>query len=648
MKILLLAATLLQFSDRARIVNVSDPQIAPDGKQVAVVVSRPNVKENRNDTDIALVDVASGATRTVTFERRGVAQPRWSPDGARLAFLAMHDGKRQIWIAPMNGGDAQRITSAPNGVQQFAWDPQGTRIAYVTADEAPKPADDQKHNRAFEIQEDDYLVTSEVRPSHLWLVPAGGGEAKRLTSGPWSLPVARPPGPLPSPIQWTPDGKSIVFARASSPHSGAGDSARIALVDAASGAVRALTETKVMQTQPVISPDGKTIAFKHPYGGERRTEDRFWTVAEGGAPMDVTKGLDRNLLRAFWMPDSKTLLVGAHHETTTAFWLQPVNGPAKRIELGTIEPASGYSIDAHIGRTGAIAFTGTTPSRPRELYYLETPAATPRRLTNFNAAFEELTIGRAQRITFRSDDFDLDGVVVTPPDYDPAKRYPLVLYIHGGPRSASTLGFSFLPQILARQGWIVFQPNYRGSDNLGNRVTTAIVHDPGAGPGRDVMAGVEEVKKRFSVDATKMAVGGWSYGGYMTSWLIAHYPAAFDAAVSGAAVNSLLDQYNLNDYNVQHAQPWGSPYRDDNLKFYVEHSPITYASKVRTPTLILSNTGDARVPVTQSFAMYRALKDNGVETKFIAYPLGGHSPDDPAHQSDVDQRYVEWFKTHLK
>jgi dipeptidyl aminopeptidase/acylaminoacyl peptidase len=162
------------------------------------------------------------------------------------------------------------------------------------------------------------------------------------------------------------------------------------------------------------------------------------------------------------------------------------------------------------------------------------------------------------------------------------------------------------------------------------------------------MAGVEEVKKRFSVDATKMAVGGWSYGGYMTSWLIAHYPAAFDAAVSGAAVNSLLDQYNLNDYNVQHAQPWGSPYRDDNLKFYVEHSPITYASKVRTPTLILSNTGDARVPVTQSFAMYRALKDNGVETKFIAYPLGGHSPDDPAHQSDVDQRYVEWFKTHLK
>lgn len=640
---------LLQFADRARMVGVSDPQISPDGRQIAVVVSRTNLEENRFDNELALVDVATATQRTITFDRRGIAQPRWSPDGTRLAFLAMHEGKRQVWVAPMNGGDARRITKAANGVQQFAWEPNGARIAYVTADEASKNSDGEKHNKSFEIEADDFLISATALPSHLWLIPAAGGEATRLTSGTWSLPVARPPGPLPSPINWSADGKSIAFARMDTPHSGNGDTVRVALIDVDSGNIRRLTEAAVQETQPVLSPDGKLVAYSHAHNGVRQSENRIWTVASnGGSGVELTRDLDRNILRAFWMPDGKSLLVGAHHHTTTALWLQPLEGPARRLDLGDVEPTSGYNIDANIGRNGAIAFTASTPNRPRELYYLENANAKPRRLTDFNGAFEQLELGRAERITFSTEGFPLDGVVVTPPRYDPAKKYPLVLYIHGGPRSASTTAFSFQPQILAAQDWIVFQPNYRGSDNLGERVTVAILKDAGAGPGRDVMAGVEAVKKRFSVDGDRMAVGGWSYGGYMTSWLVAHYPTAFDAAVSGAAVNSMLDQYNLGDFNVQRAHSWGSPYRDENLKFYLEQSPITYAPKIRTPTLILSNTGDARVPITQSFAMYRALKDNGVTTQFIAYPLSGHSPDDPTHQSDVDKRYVAWFTTYLK
>lgn len=653
MKSLFALLLLLQFADRARMVGVSDPQIAPDGKQIAAVVSRANVKDNRHETEIVLVDVATGAHRPVTFERRGVAQPRWSPDGTQLAFLANAgsnaDAKRQVWSAPMSGGDARRITDAPNGVQQYAWDPAGTRIAYVTTDEAPKKSDDEKHNRAFEIGDDDYLISATAMPSHLWVIPATGGEAKRLTSGTWTLPVARPPGPLPSAISWSPDGKSILFARADTPHSGNGDTVRVAMIDVESGNLRRLTEATVQESQPILSPDGKTVAFKHPNDGVRYNEDRFWTVpAAGGTASDATPDLDRNLYRAFWMPDGKSLLVGAHDATTTALWLQPLEGKPRKLDLADVEPASGYSIDAHVSKSGAIAFTGSTPTRPRELYYLTSASAKPRRLTDFNAAFETMELGRAQRILFTNDGFDLDGVVVTPPGYDASKKYPLVLYVHGGPRSASTTGFNFLPQILAAQGWIVFMPNYRGSDNLGERVTLAIMKDAGAGPGRDVMAGVEAVKKRFSVDEDRIAVGGWSYGGYMTSWLISHYPI-FKAAVSGAAVNNMLDQYNLSDFNVQRAYSWGSPYRDEgSMAFYLEQSPITYAPKIRTPTLILSNTGDARVPITQSYQMYRALKDNGVTTKFIAYPLGGHSPGDPAHQSDVDRRYVEWFTTYLK
>ena len=242
---------------------------------------------------------------------------------------------------------------------------------------------------------------------------------------------------------------------------------------------------------------------------------------------------------------------------------------------------------------------------------------------------------------------DEDGVVITPPGYDASKKYPLVLYIHGGPRSASTTGFASLPQSLAANDWIVFSPNYRGSDNFGNAYTRAINDDSGAGPGRDVMAGLDAVKKKYSVDADRIAVGGWSYGGYMTSWMIGHYDV-FKAAVSGAAVNDLIEEYTLGDGGLGKRATWGSPFaKAESLKKYIDQSPITYASKIKTPTLIMSDTGDVRVPIMQSFAMYRALRDNGVPVKFIAYPVSGHSPDDPVHGADIERRYVEWFSRYL-
>ena len=635
-------------ADHYRLVNISDPQISPDGKSVVVVVAHANRKDNRWDGDLVLVDVPSGAEHQVTFDRRGVASPRWSADGESVAFLANDkDNKRQIWILLRSGGEARRITDAARGVQQFAWSPDGSQLAFVTADEPVK--NDDANDHSFDLGDDDYLARDTPTPSHVWVVAANGGEARRVTSGSWSLPIAHPPGPAPSPLSWSPDGKTIAITHRESAHIGLPNQSRIALVDVATGKFQRLTTRDQDEAMPVFSPDGTSIAYWHSHAGKRGNQTSIWIApVTGGTGSEVTAGLDRNVFRAIFLPEGKSFLTGGHEGTTTTYWVVPVSGgAARKLDLGDVDASHGFWPDASVSRNGVIAFTGSTATHPREVFVLDMLTSKPRRLTNFNDAIASLEIGRTEAIQWTNEGFDEDGVLVYPPDFDATKKYPLVLYIHGGPRAATTTGFAWTPQLFAAQGWVVFQPNYRGSDNLGGAYTTAINEDSGAGPGRDVMAGVETVEKRGFIDPNRIAVGGWSYGGYMTSWMIGHYPI-FKAAVSGAAVNNLVDQYNYGDSDRSRRLTWGSPYVGDNMKKYIEQSPITYAANVKTPTLILTDTGDVRVPFTQSFQMYRALQDNGVTVKFVGYPVGGHFPEDPAHQTDIDRRYVEWFSRYLK
>src|SRR3989442_253636 len=235
------------------------------------------------------------------------------------------------------------------------------------------------------------------------------------------------------------------------------------------------------------------------------------------------------------------------------------------------------------------------------------------------------------------DGFHNDGVVTYPPGFVRGKQYPLVLIIHGGPTAASVRAFSLFSQAVAAHDYIVFSPNYRGSDNLGNAYQRAIFNDAGDGPGRDVMAGIAALVKLGVVDTTGIAVSGWSYGGYMTSWLIGHYHV-WKAAVAGAAVTNLVDQYNMADFNVLERfsfAGFGSPWTGQALQAYRDQSPISYAAAMKTPTLILSDVRDARVTVTQSYELYHALRDNGVPVKFVAYPVDGHFPGDPVRTTDV-------------
>jgi dipeptidyl aminopeptidase/acylaminoacyl peptidase len=645
----------MQLDDLGRIVRVSDPQIAPDGKSIVIVVARANYDENRYDGDLVLVDVASGNQRALTHERRSVSHPRYSPSGDRLAFLssvALASGQQphsQIFVMPMSGGDARRITSAPKGVQQFAWSPDGRTIAYATEDEPEKKTGPERFNDSFEVGNDDFLIQSQALPTHAWLAPAGGGEARRLTSGPWSLPINHPPGAPASPLAWSPDGKSIVLVRLATPHSGDGRDATIQVAEVASGKMRGLTGRDHSEVQPVYSPDGSQITYWQPRDGDSGNVSEVYVAASaGGAGRSITRAIDRNIARSIWMPDGRSLLIGANDGTRVSLWLQPLDGPARKLDLGKLTPSSSFWVDVAVGKDGAIAFTATDPSRPAELYYMSSPAASPKRLSNLNAEVAGLALGRTEVISWQSDGFTHNGIVTYPPDFSSNQKCPLVLVIHGGPTAASLETFASQAQLMASKGWVVFQPNYRGSDQIGNVYQHAIVNDSGAGPGRDVMAGIEALKQRGFVDATRIAVSGWSYGGYMTTWLLGNYPG-WRVAVAGAPVTDWLDQYNLGDANVRRGAAFGgSPWTDPKrMQSYIEQSPITYASKIRTPTLVMTNTQDFRVTPTQSFKLYHALKDNGVPTKFIAYPIYGHNAADPVRQRDVQRRWIEWIEQYF-
>jgi dipeptidyl aminopeptidase/acylaminoacyl peptidase len=272
----------------------------------------------------------------------------------------------------------------------------------------------------------------------------------------------------------------------------------------------------------------------------------------------------------------------------------------------------------------------------------------PRRLTSFNDALAEMKHGKVETVTWDGPDgFKENGILVYPPDYQEGRRYPLVINIHGGPMGTSVESFSTFNQIMAARGWLVFSPNYRGSSSQGKAFQSAVINDAGDGPGRDVMSGVKVLKERGIVDEARVAVSGWSYGGYMTAWLTAHYDG-WAAAVAGAAVTDWFDWYNMADYNVWSGYGLGgSPWLNDNAMNYWRQSPMAYAHQIRTPTLILSDTGDERVTVSQSYKLYHALKDNKVEVKFIVYPVPGHWPDDPVHTRDLRRRWVEWIAQHF-
>jgi dipeptidyl aminopeptidase/acylaminoacyl peptidase len=628
-------------ADLGRLVHLAEPQVAPDGRSIVLVVSRANEAENRYDAELVAVDLATRSNRSLTFDRRGLSSPRFSPAGDRLAFLAAGappSSALQVYVMSVTGGEARRVTAAPEGVTRFAWRPDGATLGFIAEDPAPVRTGAARFDDAFEVSNDGYLSTHPPASSHLWLVSADGGEPRRLTSGPWSLAT----GLGVSELSWSPDGREIAFCRTTTASSGDAGTSQVGIVDITTGEVRSLSSEASGVSDARFSPRGGMLVYsQHRDADPANLTEAYVSPAAGGAGAVATRELDRSIGWTLWMPDGRSLLVGGNDGGRVGLWEQPLGGVAHPVGLGPIAEYTGLAV----GSGGAVALVGSEAARPPELYYLESLDAEPRRLTDFNFEVASRALGKTESLTWKSDGQRPHGVLTLPPDFTPAKPAPLVLVIHGGPTGASNEAFDPLVQLLAGRGFAVFQPNYRGSDNLGNAFQRAIALSPGEGIGKDVMAGISALKKRGSIDTTRIGVSGWSFGGFVTGWLIGHY-SDFTAAVAGAAALDFFDMWSLSDLGPQRRHALGgSPWARQD--FFTEHSPLTHAARIHTPTLILSNSADPRVAVTQSFKLFRALKGNGVETRFVVYPTGGHLPVGPVRQRDVYRRWLEWMETHI-
>src|SRR6185312_2896334 len=524
----------------------------------------------------------------------------------------------------------------------FSWSPDGDRIAFITADEAKNAKEIKAHDDAFQVTDNNFLVRAALTPDHLWVVPSSGGEAKRLTQGEFSLQTdQQDSAPVP---EWSHDGHGIAFTRFPSPWWGPSFQSVIDHVDVVGGKTHSLVEDKGAFAFR-YAPTGDDYAFMRARNGDQNNGNAVYVGGGKGGTRDVTAALARNIDEYEWLPDGGSLLLVGGQGTHSTFWVQPVDSAARELDLGDVQSAREPSVSDN----GRVAFVGATAAHPAELYVLDSIDAKPRKLTSLNSFVDQLELGRSEAVQWKSaDGFDEDGVLTYPADYRKGRKHPLVLLIHGGPEASSDLGFSPLAQLFAASGFLVFQPNYRGSTNLGDKYQHAIFRDTGDGPGKDVMAGLAAVEKLGIVDEKRIGVSGWSYGGYMTTWLTGHYDN-WRAAVAGAALTDWVMDYTVSYYQTGDVyffggSPWTEKYRD----IWREQSPIAYAQNVKAPTLIMGDVGDPNVPLVNSYEWFHALRDAGVPVEFYAYPANSHFPHDIVRTTDVYKRWVGWMKKHLE
>ncbi len=654
MMVALLASLLVTENDFATLVGLHSPTISADAKTAAIVVARVAWEADKRTNDLVVIDLGSGAPKTLLTDRPGLSDPAFSPDGTQIAFLAEDSASKsphtRVFVMPAAEGTPRAVTPGDADAVEFAWRPDGRAIAYAAADPKPQKSGADRFRDSFVFTTEPITARESPEPVHLFMAALDGGVPMQLTFGSPSIADS-------SPLSWSPDGRSIAVTLSRNAILNDQSYSWAAVVDVTDKRVRALTGRSMWEGDARFSPDGKHIAYLYSAGDPQiALSELYVTSPSGGTGTRISGALDRNIGDFVWTADSQNLIATGPDAVTNALYRISLARTTSRIDIGGIVPGTplnttgGADVPAlgnALAADGTLVFLASATAQPLELFKYA-PGAGATKVTDFNSAMNRFEWARAQRISFHSSTgVTADGVLYLPPGFSSSRRYPLVVYIHGGPGDPSMLEFDFWAQVMAARGWLVLRPNYRGSPNLGLAFQRAILYDPEEGPGKDIMAAIASLQHLRIVDASRIAVCGWSYGGIMTAWLISKYHI-WRSAVSGASVDDWITDYgtaddSLADVDMLH----GSPFVGKNAAEWRRISPIWYARDVTTPVLILSDIGDNRDPFATSSMYWRALRDNHKDATLRVWPVDGHFPDDPVRIVDIFHYWIAYLADHF-
>ncbi len=647
---------LLQPADFAAIRTVSDPQISPDGSVVAYVVKTVDLAKDKQPTNLWLVPWDGSASRALTFGDDGHSHPRWSPDGRWLAFLSSRGDEHendQLWLLPRAGGEAEQIATAKTGVEDFAWAPDSKRLVLVVRDldprdEAAQQAEKDKKTppplviERYQFKQDiaGYLTGG---CAHLQLLDLATRKTTPLTAG-------KHDDLLPA---WSPNGREIAFVTKRGDDPDRTENWDIYVIAAEPGAKeRQLTTSPEAdahpdwwESAPAWSPDGQWIAYLHG-ADQKQIEYASNTLAvipaAGGTARVITTTLDRNLRQPRWSLDSKSLLSLVEDDGAQHLLRVPLDGGAPERVVAGRRKVDGFSLSP----TGHLAVEASTPEKPHEIFAAEPTRL--RALTHENDAFlAQVRLGATDETNFKSaDGTEVHGFLVHPATARASGvEPPALLRPHGGPQSQYAAEFSFEAQLFAAHGYTVILPNPRGSTGRGTVYAMGLHAAWGSVDVRDDLAAVDDAVARGLANPERLGVGGWSYGGMSTNYLIAS-TTRFKAATSGASISNVLAGYGTDEYIRDYENELGSPWKNPAAWSRVSY-PFLHADRIKTPTLFLCGQSDFNVPLLNSEQMYQALRTLGVPTQLVIYPGQFHGLTKPSYLLDRYQRYLAWYAKWL-
>ena len=627
---------LLTALDLMKINGVSAPRISPDGTRVAYTVSETKMekdKEWKNVTEVWVVAITGGKPRQYTRGDKSATAPEWSPDGSMIAFLTDRekDGERQVWMMMADGGEAWAVTSHKGGVSGFRFSPDSKQLLLSAADQPSKEEEDRK-----KVKDDTMVIDHDIKMSHLWLFDIAKKEEKRLTEG--NFTVSDP--------QWSPDGTRITYTTRPTPRADDGALSDVWLVTVANGEKRKLAGEPGTADNARWSPDGKWIAFT-------ATSDRdpgpstaylYLISPDGGALIHVDAKFDLSIGTPVWAPDGHTIYFSTNVlEAIEVFKTAAVpDSMTKEVwQLGGSIGITEISRDGH-----TLVGTVSSAQQPTEIY-ISKNGYHPQIITHQNAWLNDYSLAQSEVVKWKSKDgTEIEGVLTKPVGYLPGAKVPFLLNPHGGPTGASLNNFNGTVQVLAANGFAILQPNFRGSTGKGLAFAQANKNTWGKGDYEDCMTGVDAMIANGIADPERLGAFGWSYGGYMTFWILTQTDR-FKAVSPGAGLTNIYSMYSQND--IQRYLRWfysdKSPW--DAQELYWDRSPMKYVNNVKTPTMIMHGQVDTRVPIAQAQEFYQALKERNVPVEFVVYPRENHGFTEPRHQMDRIRRYVRFFTKYL-